>query len=82
MLHAAFRSFRIRLLTAATLLATLCPEIAVAQLSGNIAEKPIAIGYMRNVTPKRAIEYALNLTERLEIGTTMRQEMSQEMVTT
>ena len=82
MLHAAFRSFRIRLLTAATLLAALCPEIAVAQLSGNIAEKPIAIGYMRNVTPKRAIEYAMNLTERLEIGTTMRQQMSQGLVTT
>ena len=75
MLYAAFCSAATRLLAPALVLAIVSPCVASAQLQGKIAAKPIAIGYARNVTPKRMIDYVLALTERLEIGTMMRTQM-------
>ena len=80
MLYFAFRSACIRLLALTMSLATLFPHVAHAQLRGKIADKPIAVGYARDVTPKRMIDYVLKLTERLEIGSTLREQMSQERV--
>lgn len=39
-----------------------------AQLDGRIADKPLGVGYTRNLTQKRMIEYAGQLAERMEIG--------------
>ncbi len=80
MLYSALRSACIRLLALAMSLATLFPHVAHAQLQGKIVDKPIAVGYARDVTPKRMIDYVLKLTERLEIGSTLREQMSQERV--
>lgn len=82
MLHAAFRFALTRLLATALVLATFSLGVANAQLEGKIADKPIAIWYARDVTPKRMVDYMLALTERLEIGTTMRKEMDEEQVRT
>lgn len=81
MLPFARHSFRAVLLFPALLLVALgvtAPQPVMAQLNGNIADKPIAIGYMRNVTPKRAVDYVMNLTEQMEIGETTRRQMSEQ----
>ena len=80
MFYAAFRSAWIQLLALVMSLATFSPHVAHAQLQGKIADKPIAIGYARDVTPKRMIDYVLTLTKRLDIGSTLREQMSQERV--
>ena len=82
MLHAAFRSALTRLLATAVALVIFSPCAAHAQLQGKIADKPIAIAYARDVTPKRMMDYMLALTERLEIGATMRKQIDEEQVRT
>lgn len=80
MLYTAIRTIRLRLLLLVLLIAVATPRIAESQLKGKIADKPIAIGYLRNVTQKTTLDYVLNLTERLNIGTTMRSQLGQENV--
>ncbi len=80
MLHIALRSNRLRFILLVLLIAVATPALAPAQLKGKIADKPIAIGYLRNVTQKTTFDYVLNLTERLDIGTTMRSQLGQENV--
>lgn len=82
MLFTAIHSAFARLSALVLVLATFSPCVANAQLQGKIAEKPIAIAYARDVTPKRMVDYVLTLTERLEIGTTMRKQMDEEQVRT
>lgn len=53
---------------------------AFAQLQGKIAENPVAIWYARDITPKRMIDYVTTLTERLEIGKSMRNQFEQQNV--
>jgi hypothetical protein len=80
MLYTAIRTIRLRLLLLVLLIAVATPRLAESQLKGKIADKPIAIGYLRNVTQKTTLDYVLNLTERLNIGTTMRTQLGQENV--
>ena len=82
MLHTAIRSRLTRLLATALVLAVLSPCVANAQLKGKIAQTPIAIWYARDVTPKRMMDYVLALTERLEIGASMRKQFEQQEVRT
>ena len=82
MLHASFRFALNPLLALTLVIAVLSSCAANAQLQRKIAGKPIAIAYARNVTPKRMTDYVLALTERLEIGTTMRKQMDEEQVRT
>ena len=42
-----------------------------ARLSGRIADRPIVIGYARNISPTRVMDYAKNLAARLKIGKSM-----------
>ncbi len=66
------------------LLTVACPAQEAAspaskmKLDGRIADQPIVVGYARNVTPGRALEYMKNLTGRLEIGKTMRESLNSE----
>ena len=80
MSNLVIRSAAFRLLVLVLLLAVATPYIAEAQLKGKIANKPIAIGYLRNVTQKKTLDYIINLTERLEIGTTMRSQLGDENI--
>lgn len=48
------------------------------KLDGRIADQPIVVGYARNVGPTRAIAYMKGLTERLEIGKSMRESLENE----
>ena len=48
------------------------------KLDGQIADQPIVVGYARNVGPTRAIAYMKGLTERLEIGKSMRESLENE----
>ena len=80
MLDTAVRSVRLSLFVLVLILALATPRVSDAQLKGKIADKPIAIGYLRNVTQKMSLDYVLNLTERLEIGTTMRSQLSEENI--
>ncbi len=43
------------------------------KLDGRIADQPIVVGYARNVGPTRTMEYMKGLTERLEIGKSIRE---------
>ena len=49
-----------------------------ARLQGRIAEKPIVIGYARNVSPTRMIDYVKSLTTRLKIGKSFQEQLSSE----
>ena len=65
------------------LLTDACPAqeaapVSKMKLDGRIADQPIVVGYARNVTPGRALEYMKGLTERLEIGKTIRESMNSE----
>jgi len=80
MLHAAFRSVLTRWLATSLVFAVFSTCVAHAQLKGKIAERPIAIWYARDVTPKRMMDYVLALTEKLEIGTSLRAQMNEEQV--
>jgi len=80
MLYVVIRSAAFRVLVFLLLFAGATPRIAKAQLKGKIADKPIAIGYLRNVTQQKTMEYVLNLTERLEIGATMRSQFGSENI--
>ena len=82
MLHTAIRSGLTRLLATVLVLSIFSPCVANAQLKGKIAQTPIAIWYARDVTPKRMMDYVMALTERLEIGNTMRTQFEQEQVRT
>ena len=46
----------------------LTASVGNAQLQGQLAEKPIGIGYSRNITPQRVFDFAKSLAERLEVG--------------
>ncbi|MDA1232547.1 MAG: hypothetical protein O2856_17375, partial [Planctomycetota bacterium] len=80
MLYAIFRSVCFRLLLPTLFFTIASPQITHAQLQGRIADKPIAIWYARNITPKRMIDYVMRLTERIEIGTTMRKQFEQDEI--
>ena len=61
--------------------ACLAQEAAPAskmKLDGRIADQPIVVGYARNIGPSRAIGYMKGLTQRLEIGKSMREAMENE----
>ncbi len=49
-----------------------------AQLAGKIDDKPIAVGYARDIGPVEVMDYAKKLMERLKIGETMREELTPE----
>ncbi|APZ94227.1 hypothetical protein [Fuerstiella marisgermanici] len=51
---------------------------AVAQLSGRLAEKPLGVGYVRDITQVTMFEYMQTLAKRLEIGKAMFQSMPME----
>jgi hypothetical protein len=53
-------------------------SVSKMKLGGRIADQPIVVGYARNVTPGRALDYIKNLTGRLEIGKTMRESLNSE----
>lgn len=44
---------------------------ATAQLDGRLAERPIGVGYVRDVTQVTVVEYMQSLSGRLNIGKTM-----------
>ncbi len=48
-----------------------CSRPALAQLGGRIAEKPIGVGYLRDLNQVAMFEYMQNLAKRLEVGKTM-----------
>jgi hypothetical protein len=48
------------------------------KLDGRIADQPIVVGYARNVGPARAMAYMKGLTERLEIGKSIREGIQNE----
>lgn len=50
-------------------------DTPLPKLEGRIADQPIVVGYARNVSPVRAIDYMKGLTERLEIGKSMRESL-------
>jgi len=52
-----------------------------AQLTGKIADKPIAVGYARDIGPVQVMDYAKKLTERLAIGKSMREDIESERST-
>ncbi|MEZ6035469.1 MAG: hypothetical protein R3C17_20425 [Planctomycetaceae bacterium] len=84
LLYEALRSAtaRFRLLLPACLLVVAFSQSAQAQINGKIADKPIAIWYARDVTPRRMIDYTMSLTEQLDIGSTMRTQFGQEQTQT
>jgi len=57
---------------------SMATQQAIAQLQGKIAEKPLVVGYARNISPVRVIEYAKNLTERLNIGASIQEQLALE----
>ncbi|MEO1979534.1 MAG: hypothetical protein ABGZ24_03365 [Fuerstiella sp.] len=44
---------------------------AHAQLDGRLAARPLGVGYLRNINQVRMLEYIKHLTKRLELGTSM-----------
>ena len=62
----------------ATAASVVSAQEASSALSGTIAEEPIVVGYARNISPVRVIEYVKSLTERLNIGKSFQEEMSSE----
>ena len=42
------------------------------KLDGRIADQPIVVGYARDLSPARTMSYMMRLTERLEIGKSIR----------
>ena len=59
----------------------LMPPALQAQLTGKIADKPIAVGYARDIGPVQVMDYAKKLTERLEIGKSIREDIESERTT-
>lgn len=53
------------------------PDV-MARIQGRIADKPIVIGYARNISPARMIDYMKNLTTRLQIGKSFQEQLSSE----
>ena len=48
------------------------------KLDGRIADQPIVVGYARNIGPTRAMAYMKGLTERLDIGKSIREGIENE----
>ena len=48
---------------------------ATAQLKGRLAEQPLAVGYMRDLSQTRMLEYMQKLGQQLNVGKTMFQEI-------
>jgi hypothetical protein len=65
------------LLTDACLAQEAAP-VSKMKLDGRIADQPIVVAYARNIGPVRAMAYMKGLTERLEIGKSMREAMENE----
>lgn len=51
---------------------------ATAQLKGRLAEKPLAVGYMRDLSQTRMLEYMQNLGAQLKIGKEMFDQIPDE----
>lgn len=49
-----------------------------AQIGGQIAEKPIAVGYARGVGPKEAMTYIGDLMKQMELGSEITQSIEEE----
>lgn len=71
------RFFALQILVLLSLLSLYTPG-AVAQLEGRIAAEPIAIGYVRNLTPPKMFSYARSLAERLEVAARLFEEVPTE----
>lgn len=71
-----FRRYISPVLAVGVFLCCWCIAPASAQLDGSIADKPLGVGYTRNLTQKRMIEYAGQLTERLAIGENFRKMLT------
>jgi hypothetical protein len=61
-----------------TVAMSMAAQQAAAQLQGKIADRPLVVGYARNISPVRVMDYARNLTERLNIGESIREQMASE----
>ena len=72
--HSRHRSMRA--IGLALLLVCCCVSSAEAQLQGTLADRPMGVGYMRDITQVRVLEYTTKLAKRLEIG-----KMYSELVT-
>lgn len=57
-----------------------CPPVASAQLDGRLAPQPLGVGYMRDVNQLRMFDYMKGLGERLEVGATMFQRVTDEQL--
>ena len=55
-------------------------SMALAQLDGRLAAKPLGVGYLRDVNTVRVMEYLKSLGDRLEVGQSMFQEVTDEQV--
>ena len=64
-------SVRNGFLIVALLAGLIGPSSVQAQLEGRIAERPIGVGYLRDVDQVRIFEYFQRLGQRLEVGQTM-----------
>lgn len=57
-----------------------CQTVASAQLNGRLAPQPLGVGYMRDVNQIRMFDYMKSLGERLEVGKTMFQQVTDEQL--
>ena len=64
------RLFRVVLL-AAVCFTAMSANRAMCQLSGRIADRPIGVGYARDINQVTSFEYMQRLSKRLEVGKTM-----------
>lgn len=55
-------------------------SIASAQLDGRLATSPIGVGYMRDVTQVRMFEYMQQLSQALDVGKFMVQQVTDEQL--
>ena len=53
---------------------------ASAQLDGRLADRPLGVGYLRNVNQVRMLEYVKHLSKRLEMGTSMFDSVTDEQL--
>lgn len=52
---------------------------ANAQVEGQLPEKLIAIFYGRNISQKRVFEYAIRLTEKMELAESIRRDLADSL---
>ena len=51
-----------------------------AQLDGRLADRPLGVGYQRNINQVRVLEYVKHLGQRLELGTSMFDRVTDEQM--